>query len=83
MACPRKSAQTRPVVETAKPSAVIKAPKTTVGLTPIRSASQPMTMPPIPVPTQTSAPANATTDRSVPREAVIGLSPTTTSSGAP
>jgi hypothetical protein len=83
MACPRKSAQTRPVAETAKPRAAITAPKATVDLTPIRSATQPMTMPPIPVPTQTNAPANATTDRSVPREAVIGLSPTTTSRGAP
>src|SRR5271166_5447967 len=71
MACPRTSAQTWPVVETAKPRAAIRAPKTTVDLTPMRSATQPMTMPPIPVPTQTSAPARATitaslgTDRSI------------------
>ena len=49
----------------------------------MRSASQPIMMPPRPVPTQTSAPASATTERSVPRASWIGLRPTTTSSGAP
>ena len=42
-----------------------------------------MRMPPRPVPSQTSEAANATTDRSVPSDAAIGFSPTTTISGAP
>ena len=37
----------------------------------------------MPVPTQTSAAASATTERSVPSAAAIGFSPTTTISGAP
>ena len=40
-------------------------------------------MPPRPVPTQTSAPASAMTERSDASVAWIGFSPTTTSSGAP
>ena len=55
----------------------------TVGRTPTRSATQPITTPPAPVPTQTKAPAKATTERSLSSAAAIGLSPTTTTSGAP
>ena len=50
---------------------------------PIRSASHPIGMPPNPVPTQTSEPASATTDLSVPRSCWIVFSPTTISSGEP
>ena len=59
------------------------APIVTVERMPMRSASQPIMMPPRPVPTQTSAPASATTERSVPNASWIGFRPTTTSSGEP
>jgi len=49
----------------------------------MRSASQPIGMPPAPVPIHTSAPASAISDRSAPIAAVIGFSPTTISSGEP
>ncbi len=49
----------------------------------MRSASQPMKMPPAPVPTQTSAPASATTERSMPSDSWIGFMPTTISKGEP
>ncbi len=49
----------------------------------MRSASQPMKMPPAPVPTQTSAPASATTERSMPSNSWIGFMPTTIRSGEP
>jgi hypothetical protein len=82
-ALPRKSAQVSPIAETARPNAVIAAPKTATGRIPMLSASRPITMPPSPVPSQTSDAANATTDRSVSSEAAIGFSPMTTMSGAP
>ena len=50
---------------------------------PMRSASQPIRIPPAPVPTQTSAPANATTERSMPSDSWIGFMPTTIRSGEP
>ena len=50
---------------------------------PMRSASQPIRMPPAPVPTQTRAPASARTARSVPSASCIGFMPTTISSGEP
>src|SRR5262245_57269641 len=59
----------------------MQAPIATVSRTPMRSASQPMKMPPAPVPTQVSAPASATTERSVPSASWIGFMPTTISSG--
>ena len=55
----------------------------TVVRRPMRSASQPIRMPPEPVPTQTSAPASASTERSVPSASCIGFMPTTISSGEP
>src|SRR5579875_2910675 len=84
MYCPEEiSASAVPPAETTRPSAVITAPNITMRRTPMRSAIQPITMPPVPVPTQTSAAAKAMTERSLASEAAIGLSPTTTASGAP
>ena len=70
-------------MEIASPAAIITVPMLAVRRMPMRSASQPIRMPPTPVPTQTSAPASATTERSVPSASWIGFSPTTTSSGEP
>jgi hypothetical protein len=61
----------------------MQAPMMTVRRIPMRSASQPMKMPPAPVPTQTSAPASATTERSIPSASWIGFMPTTISKGEP
>jgi len=61
----------------------MQAPKATVARTPIRSASQPIRMPPAPVPTQASEPASTSTERSVPSASSIGFRPTTISSGEP
>ena len=77
------SAQMLPVEDSARPAAIMTAPMDAVKRMPIRSASQPIMMPPRPVPTHTSAPASATTERSVPSESWMGFSPTTTMSGAP
>ena len=59
------------------------APIVTVARTPMRSDSQPMKMPPAPVPTQRNAPASATTERSVPSDSLIGFMPTTMSRDEP
>jgi len=71
------------MVEIARPAAIATAPMATTARMPIRSASQPIGMPPSPVPTQTREPARAITDRSVPRSAWIGFMPTTINSGDP
>ena len=72
-----------PIADTASPAAIITAPKITMRRMPMRSASQPIRMPPSPVPTQVSAAASEVISRIVPRPAVIGFSPTTISSGEP
>ena len=59
------------------------APIATVARTPMRSDSQPMKMPPAPVPTHRNAPASATTERSVPSDSWIGFMPTTMSRDEP
>ena len=61
----------------------MQAPIVMVVRNPMRSASQPMKMPPAPVPIQTSAPASASTARSVPSVSCIGFMPTTMSNGEP
>ena len=58
-------------------------PISTLLRTPIRSASQPMAMPPDPVPIQVSAPASARTERDTPRSSAIARSPTTISKVEP
>ena len=80
---PRYKAQTSPSVDSASPAAIMTVPIKTMARMPIRSASQPIGMPPNPVPTQTSAPARAITLRSVANPSCIGFKPTTTSNGAP
>ena len=50
-----------PVAEIASPSAIITVPRISVKRMLVRSATQPMTMPPAPVPSQVSAPASAIT----------------------
>ncbi len=80
---PTYSAQTLPEADRARPAAVEIAPRLVVARMPMRSATQPISMPPRPVPTQTSAPASAMTERSDASVAWIGFSPTTTSRGAP
>ena len=72
-----------PLAETARPSAIITVPKITVKRMLVRSATQPIRMPPAPVPSQVRAPASATIWRAVPRSSVIGFKPTTTNSGEP
>ena len=54
-------------------------PINTLLRTPIRSAIQPMTIPPSPVPIQVRAPASARTERETPRSSSIARSPTTMS----
>ena len=50
-----------PVADTASPRAIITVPKMIVKRMLVRSATQPITMPPAPVPSQVSAPASAIT----------------------
>ena len=71
------------MAEIASPKATMTAPKITIGRIPMRSAIQPIRMPPDPVPIQTSEAAKATMDRSAPSSAAIGFSPTMRISGAP
>ncbi len=71
------------MAETANPTAIIAAPKITVQRIPMRSASQPIRMPPAPVPIQVRAAAIEVTWRIVPRSSVIGFSPTIRISGEP
>ena len=72
-----------PSDDSASPPAIMQAPMATVARMPMRSASQPMKMPPAPVPTQTSAPASASTERSVPSCSCIVFMPTMTINGEP
>ncbi len=72
-----------PLAEMVKPRAIITVPKMTVKRMLVRSATQPIRMPPAPVPSHVKAPASATTWRAVPRSSVIGFRPTTTRSGEP
>src|SRR5580692_8511924 len=72
-----------PRVDSNSPTAIITAPPMTVQRTPTRSATRPMTMPPSPAPTQTSAPASAGIERSPLTSAAMFFSATTVIHGAP
>src|SRR5580704_9094764 len=58
-------------------------PNITTARTPIRSASQPMAMPPQPAPMNVRPTASAGADRVAPNSAAIGFRATTVASGAP
>ena len=58
-------------------------PPMTTGRMPIRSASQPIMIPPAAEPNQASAKARAGTERALPSSAAIGFSATTVMVGAP
>ena len=62
---------------------IIVPPKITTARMPIRSASQPIAMPPQPAPMKVSATASAGAERVAPNSAAIGFSATTVVSGAP
>ena len=72
-----------PSADSTSPAPIISVPPSTVQRTPIRSANNPMAMPPDPVPNQTSAAARDGMARGTPSVAAIGLRATTTMSGAP
>src|ERR1700692_3123051 len=72
-----------PKVDSKSPAPIITAPPMTVQRTPTRSATRPMTMPPRPAPTQTSAPAKAGIERSPLTSAAMFFSATTVIHGAP
>ena len=80
---PIYSAQTVPRLDSAMPAAIARVPMATVLRMPIRSASQPIGIPPTPLPIHTNALASASTDRSVCSAACISRIPTTASSGEP
>ena len=72
-----------PVDDSASPDATMTVPISTLLRMPIRSASQPMTMPPNPVPIQVIEPASARIERDIPRSSSMARSPTTISKGEP
>ena len=65
------------------PAPIIVPPNSTTQRTPIRSASQPIAMPPQPAPMNVSPTASAGAERAAPNSSAIGFSATTTVSGAP
>ena len=82
-ACAKTRSQTPPAAESAKPAPIITAPNMTVQRTPMRSASQPMAMPPTPEPSQAKEPASAGSERELPSSAAMGLRATAVTRGAP
>ena len=75
--------QMPPTVETSMPSVTDSAPMTATLRMPMRSASQPIGMPPMPVPSQASEEASAGTERGVASSSASCLRPTTMMRGAP
>src|SRR5665213_1253098 len=81
--CPMSSAQIVPTPDSTSPMPTISVPPSTVQRTPMRSANNPMAMPPDPVPNQTSAAASDGIARGTSSVAAIGFSATATINGAP
>ena len=74
--CPIHSGQGGPIVEMARPVAIISAPPITVQRVPMRSAIWPIMMPPSPEPSQASELASAGIERAPPTSAAMSLSAT-------
>ena len=72
-----------PNVEIARPNPIISAPQITVHLVPTLSAIRPITMPPIPEPSQASALASAGMERTPSTSAAMSLSATAVIHAAP
>src|ERR1035438_395292 len=81
--CPIHSGQGGPKVDNARPAAIIGAPTITVQRVPMRSAMRPITMPPMPEPSQASALASAGIERMPPTSAAMSLSATAVIQAAP
>jgi hypothetical protein len=62
---------------------MLTAPIAVTQRMPMRSASQPISMPPSPAPIQPAELASATAERDAPRSAAIGFNATTMISGEP
>src|SRR5450830_833874 len=81
--CPIHSGQDGPRVDSVKPTPIISAPNITVQRVPMRSAMRPITMPPMPEPSQASALASAGIERVPPTSAAMSLSATAVIQAAP
>src|SRR5664279_5443471 len=81
--CPIHSGQDGPSVDSVKPTPIINAPNIAVQRVPMRSAMRPITMPPMPEPSQASALARAGIERVPPISAAMSLSATAVIQAAP
>jgi hypothetical protein len=81
--CPIHSGHGGPRVDNASPTPIISEPKSTVQRVPMRSATRPITMPPMPPPSQASALASAGIERVPPTSAAMSFSATAVIQAAP
>src|ERR1700690_1256745 len=81
--CPIHSGQDGPQLESVNPPPIITPPHTPVQLVPMGSAMRPITMPPMPEPSQASALASAGIERVPPTSAAMSLSATAVIQAAP
>ena len=81
--CPIHSGHGGPRVDSVNPTPIISEPKSTVQRVPMRSAMRPITMPPMPPPSQASALASAGIERVPPTSAAMSFSATAVIQAAP